>query len=279
MQNRSDPGFVKWQESIDQRLEPAVQRAKELYNKYKAEIEVLFDKAYINLKEKAIKENKRVVSVQDILAEISNYQSFLDFCTTDEGAYALLEKDSRTYTKNTLLIAMFEEIILEKPTTIKLFFGVSESLSNNALDETIQSIPTESQEEYEIAQELELRGIASALKAEMDMENSSEYSHSKKICLNKDSGKILESLSKNSAYEKTRSIPIESHAEHENARELELFGFDLGLRDELVIDNSSEYSNQKRMREHENPGKITKKIKSSEDKLLNKCNSSSNSDL
>ena len=279
MQNRRDPGFIKWQESIDQRLEPAVQRAKELYNKYKAEIDVLFDKAYINLKEKAIKENRRVVLVQDILAEILNYQSFLDFCKTDEGAYALLEKEIRTGTKNTLIIAMFEEIRTKKPTTIKLFFGVSESISKNALDETIRDIPTESQEEYEIAQELELRGIALALKAEMDMGNSSEHSLSKKICLNKDSGKILESLSKNSAYETTRSIPIESHAEHENARESESFGFDLGLRDELVIDKSSEYSNQKRMREHENPGKITKKIKLSEDKLLNKSDSKANSDL
>ena len=213
MRNTRDPGFVKLQESIDQRLEPAVQRAKELYNKYKAEIGDQFDTAYINLKEKAIKENKRVVLVKDILAEISNYQSFLDFCTTDEGAYALLEKDRRTYTKNTLITAMFEEIILEKPTTIKLFFGVSESLSKNALDETIRDIPTESQEEYEIAQELELRGIALALKAEMDIENSSEYSNQKRIC------------------------------------------------------------------GHENSGKITKKIKLSEDKLLKKCDSKANSDL
>ena len=132
--------------------------------------------------------------MQEILAEISNYQSLLDFCITDEGAYALLEKDIRTYTKNTLITAMFEEIISEKPTTIKLFFGVSESLSKNAIDETIRSIPTEPQDEYEIAQELELRGIALALIAEMNMENSSEYSHSKKIYLNKDSGKFYNHL-------------------------------------------------------------------------------------
>ena len=60
---------------------------------------------------------------------------------------------------------------------------------------------------------------------------------------------------------------------------MELFGFDLGLRDELVIDKSSEYSNQKRICGHENSGKITKKIKLSEDKLLKKCDSKANSDL
>ena len=44
MRNTRDPGFVKLQESIDQRLEPAVQRAKELYNKYKEEIGALLIK-------------------------------------------------------------------------------------------------------------------------------------------------------------------------------------------------------------------------------------------
>ena len=123
--------------------------------------------------------------MHEILAEIPEYQCFLNFCKTDQGAFALLEKEIRTCKITTLIHAMFDEIVFNKRNTIKLFFGISESLSKDA----IRSIQTESPEERENAQTLELLSFASALRAELDMEKESKYSDSKKIYANEDSEK------------------------------------------------------------------------------------------
>ena len=100
--------------------------------------------------------------MHEILAEIPEYQSFLNFCKTDVGAFALLENEIKTSEISTLAHAMLDEVVFGSRTTMKLYFDIPGSLSEDA----IRSIPTESPEEYENAQILELVSFASALRAE-----------------------------------------------------------------------------------------------------------------
>ena len=139
MKASKDLAFLQWCENRRKSQEPAAQAAKEEYCKYKAEVEILYEEAFIKFKAKILAENTHFIFVRDILKEIPIYKDFFNFCKTNSGAGTLLTDEIINNTSTILTQALYEEIMFSRTTEMKIYILNSDFENKILMVESIET--------------------------------------------------------------------------------------------------------------------------------------------